>query len=140
MKYYLSCLRKENFDIIERHSFSIIGFHENSHIADELEPGDRIIIYVGSRISCFAAVVKAKSKVYWDNKLIWDDIFSKRVKISEYITLNRNDLVDVRDILQELSFIKNKKRFGMNFMSGLRRLPLEDGEKITKIMEYRNGV
>ena len=58
MNYYLSCVRKENFEIIQKRHFGVIGFHANGHFADELEPGDRIILYVGSRGSCFSAILE----------------------------------------------------------------------------------
>ena len=106
MNYYLSCVRKENFEVIQNRNFAVIGFHANSHLADKLEPDDRIVLYVGSRVSCFSAILEVKSKVYWDNELIWDDVFPKRVKTSPFMILKKEEWIDVRGILGELSFVK----------------------------------
>jgi len=141
MKYYLTSLRKENYEVIESNNFNLIGFNEHSQIADKLEIGDVIILYIGSRVSQIAGYVTVTEKSYWDTNLIWDDVFPKRVKIKPGIILN--DKVDVRQIIEELSFVKNKKRYGMSFLAGLRKLPDEDGKMIIEEIERRddrNGI
>jgi predicted RNA-binding protein len=133
MKYYLTSLRKENYEVIENNRFSLIGFNERSQIADKLEVGDTIIIYICSRVSKIAGYVIVTEKSYWDTNLIWDDVFPKRVKIKPGIILH--DKIDIRKMIAILSFVKN--RFGMSFLAGLRELPEADGITIISEIERR---
>jgi predicted RNA-binding protein len=135
MKYYLTSLRKENYEVIENNRFSLIGFNERSQIADKLEVGDTIIIYICSRVSKIAGYVIVTEKSYWDTNLIWDDVFPKRVEIKFGIILH--DKVDIRKMIAILSFVKNKNRFGMSFLAGLRELPEADGITIISEIERR---
>lgn len=137
MSYFLTSIRKENYEVLEENSFEFIGFSEKSHLAELLEPGDIIILYIGSRESKIAGYVEVLDKYFWDNRLIWDDIFPKRVKIKSRIILNDNDKIQVKELVPNLSFVVNKKRYGMSFFAGIRRIPEEDALYIIKEIERR---
>lgn len=135
MAYYLTSLRKENFDILRENNFSLIGFNESSHVADELMQGDYIVIYIGSRKSKIAGFVEVLDSVYWDTTLIWDDIFPKRVKVKPICILSDEKQIDIRQHIKHLEFVSNKERYGMSFMSGLRKIDDSDGKYLTAIIE-----
>lgn len=142
MTYYLTSLRKENFDILKDNNFSLIGFSESSHIADSLLRGDYIIIYIGSRKSKIAGYIEVLDSVYWDNTIIWDDVFPKRVKIRPRCILSHDKQIDIRKHINELEFVSNKERYGMSFMSGLRKISDNDGKYLINIIEreMNNGI
>ena len=135
MSYYLTSLRKENFEVLEKNGFSTIGFNEKSRMADRLNNGDIIVLYIGSRVSKIAGYIVVDSKCYWDNDMIWDDVFPKRIKTFPSCILK--NMIDIREIVDKLSFVRNKQRFGMSFMSGLRSLPELDGKFLIKEIEKR---
>lgn len=135
MAYYLTSLRKENFDILKDNNFSLIGFNESSHIADCLLKGDYIIIYIGSRKSKIAGYIEVLDSVYWDTTIIWDDIFPKRVKAKPVCILSADKQINIRQHINKLEFISNKQRYGMSFMLGLRKLNENDGKYLINIIE-----
>lgn len=135
MNYYLTSLRKKNYEILENNGFRLIGFNERSHLAEKLEPGDLIFVYIGSRVSKIAGYVIVNDKFYWDNELLWDDVFPKRVKIEPGVILKEK--IDIRSLIDRLSFVKNKLRYGMSFLAGLREIPCDDGEILKKEIERR---
>lgn len=127
MNYYLVSLRNENYEIIRQNGFSIMGFPERSHIVEGVEPGDKLVLYVGSRKSVIAGIAEVKSKFFYDNELIWDDIFPKRIRIKEYRILEPHQYIPIRSLINSLSFVdKTKERYGMYFMQAIRKLSDED--------------
>lgn len=139
MNYYLTSLRKENYEIIEENGFNLIGFNEKSLLAEQLSKGDILIIYIGSRESKIAGYIEVVDKYYWDNELIWDDIFPKRVKIKPKVILNDSSKINVKDLVSKLSFVSNKKRYGMSFLAGIRRIPAADAVYIIEEIERRKN-
>lgn len=138
MRYYLASLRKENYEILKNIEFSIIGFNNKSLIADEMEPGDVIIIYIGSRVSKIAGIVEVTGKCKWNTELIWDDIFPKRIPIKPIIILDDEKMINIRDLLDGIKFVKNKEKYGVYFFSGVKHLSKEDGNYIKKSIEKAN--
>lgn len=127
MKYYLVSLRYENYEVIRQNGFSIMGFPERSHIVEAVEPGDKLVLYVGSRKSVIAGIVEATSKYFYDNKLIWDEVFPKRIKIQEYKTLKMQNFIPIKSLIEGLSFVdETKERYGLYFMQAIRQLNDED--------------
>lgn len=139
MNYYLTSLRKENYEIIEENGFNLIGFNEKSLLAEQLSKGDILIIYIGSRESKIVGYIEVVDKYYWDNELIWDDIFPKRVKIKPKVILNDSSKINVKDLVSKLSFVSNKKRYGMSFLAGIRRIPAVDAVYIIEEIERRKN-
>lgn len=142
MNYYLTSLRKENYEILEDNNFELIGFNEKSHLAEKLQSGDIIILYIGSRVSKIAGYVSVTDKYYWDTELIWDDVFPKRVKIKPIRILEAAKMIDIRALIPSLSFVTNKERYGMSFLAGLRQIPEEDAKYMIEQVERRkeNGI
>lgn len=134
---YLTSLRYENYLVLRDNGFNVIGFNERSQLADKLKKGDMIFIYIGSRVSKIVGYVRVKQECYWDTKLLWDDIFPKRVRIEPISVVNDNNGIHVKNLVEQLSFVKNKSRYGMSFMAGLRQIPQEDATILVEQIESR---
>ncbi|GEM_PF-1902014 len=131
--FYIVTLRYDNFLQLKDNDFSLIGFSERSKIAEKLKQGDKLVIYIGSRVSKIAGIIEINSTLIWDNDLIWDDIFPKRYKTNKVIILDPEKYVEMRLIKDGLSFIKPEViRFGVYFMNGLKKLKIEDYDYIYK--------
>lgn len=87
-------------------------------------------------MSKIAGVVKVLSTVHWNTLLIWNDIFPKHITIEPIIMLRKDNMIDVRDILNNLGFVSNKERYRMSFVAGLRQVRSADVTKRSRI----NGV
>lgn len=133
MNYYMVSLRQSNFQQLLEHDFEVIGFPEYSKQIEMVKPGDKFVLYIGSGKSMIPGIVEATSECYWDNELLWDDVYPKRVRMKKHIILSDDKYVSMKEIKNGLSFINpNVKKFGVYMMQGLRKLSEEDYKYILK--------
>jgi predicted RNA-binding protein len=112
MNYYLVFLRYDNFIQLDETDFEVIGFPEHSKMIESAKLGDKFILYIGSNKSLIPGIVEATSECYWDNELIWDDIYPKRVRMK--IVMKPEDYISMKKIKNGLSFINPEvKKFGV---------------------------
>ena len=127
MKYFLVSLRYDNFLQLKNSGYKLLGFPKFSRKIETVKPGDKFILYVGSGKSIVPGILEAKSEMFIERNLIWDDYFPKRVSVQKYILLDDEKYVSMREIKNGLSFIRPEvKKFGVYFMQGLRELSEED--------------
>jgi hypothetical protein len=71
----------ENFEATREHGFSVIGLKEiRRSFAEQIEPGDRIVLYL-TREMAFAALIIVTGELYEDRTKIWP---GKPGKVDEY--------------------------------------------------------
>ncbi len=71
----------ENYAATREHRFSVIGLKErNRNRALEIEPGDRIVLYL-TKVMAFAASIRVTGELYEDRTRIWP---GKPGKADEY--------------------------------------------------------
>jgi hypothetical protein len=69
----------ENFEATREHGFALIGCKERRlRQAQEMEPGDRIVLYLTRRM-CFAASVIIAGEMFEDRTPVWPGKPGKRV-------------------------------------------------------------
>ena len=100
----------------------------------ELLPGDKIVFYA-TGISKFAGIAEVTESIYQDEKQIWKDgLYPYRVKIKPVIYLPKDKWINVRNMVNDLDYFKNKIQWSMHFMQNLMPVSEKDYEKIKKIM------
>lgn len=139
MQYFLVSLRYENYCKLLESDFELIGFPGKYTLIDSIKQGDKFVLYIGSGKSLIPGILEADGELYWDNEMLWDDIFPKRVKTKKYKILEEN-FVSMKEIKNGFSFIKPEvKKFGVYFMKGVRKLSEEDYKYICeKVDEIYN--
>lgn len=96
----------------------------------ELLPNDKIIFYA-TGIAKFAGIAEITESIYEDEAKIWDnDIYPYRVKIKPVIYLPKEKWIDVKTMVNDLEYFKNKIQWSMHFMQNLRPVSESDYEKI----------
>jgi len=106
------------------------------------EIGDLILFYTSrekyhsyKRVKEFQSIVECVSHPFKSNQKIWPDfdgdVFPTRVRIR---VINRKKC-KIEPLIEELSFIKNKKNWGSAFMSGIRKIPKSDFKLIKNSMK-----
>lgn len=101
----------------------------------EMLPGDRIIFYA-TGICKFAGIAEITESIYQDETKIWDNgDFPYRVKIKPVIYLKKEEWVDVRNLVNDLEYFKNKIQWSMHFMQNLRPVSKKDYELIEKSLK-----
>ncbi|MCM1235259.1 MAG: EVE domain-containing protein [Ruminococcus flavefaciens] len=139
MNYFLVSLRYDNFKQLQESGFEVIGFPEHSKMIESVKPGDKFVLYIGSQKSLIPGVVEAASECFWDNELIWDDIYPKRVKMKVDIMLKPENYVSMKEIKNGLSFINPEvKKFGVYLMKGIRKLSEQDYSYIMEKVRSKN--
>jgi len=118
VKYYIYAIHPENIkECLRRGLIAVKGRGKNT--LKKVKPGEKFIIYGGHPEFKFIGYGIIKSKYYFNNKqIIWPDekkekrnIYPHKVKVN---FLRKGVRVDIRreDILENLSFIENKQKYG----------------------------
>lgn len=101
----------------------------------EMLPGDKIIFYA-TGICKFAGIAEVTESIYQDETKIWDNgAFPYRVKIKPVIYLKKEKWVDVRGLVNDLEYFRNKIQWSMHFMQNLRPVSKKDYELIEKTLK-----
>lgn len=96
----------------------------------EMLPGDKIIFYA-TGLCQFAGIAEVVESIYQDESQIWsNDVYPYRVKIKPDIYLDKKQWIDVRSMVNDLDYFKNKIQWSMHFMQNLRPVSENDYKKI----------
>ena len=136
IQHFIVSVRYENFKQLRDNGFKLIGFPEASVMAKHLNIGDRLVLYIGSRKSQLAAILQINSEMMEKYDMTWDDFFPTRYETKPLIVLPKNQYLDMREIKNGLSFINPEiTKFGVYFMSGLKRITDDDYNYLSKLFE-----
>jgi predicted RNA-binding protein len=101
----------ENYEATREHEFAVIGLKErNRNRALEIEPGDRIVLYL-TRVMAFAASVRVEGEMYEDRAKIWPgkpgkvDAYPWRFPTSPEVVLEDSSWVSAESLVDELEHI-----------------------------------
>jgi len=133
MEYWLYVLRKENYDISLSNKFSFIGFPQRRlRSIKEMNVGDKVILYIASGKSKIAGIIEIKSDYYESYDFVWDDTFPIRLKTKPLIILKNDKFIDVRELIDRLSFVRNKKAWRNYFMQSIKKIDFKDYKLIER--------
>jgi predicted RNA-binding protein len=132
------CITKDNLDICFRQK--VVGFVESKgKRLKSFQSGDLITFYVSraslssnTKISKFIGLARIEGRSYQSTAPIWKHgIFPQRIGIE----LLAQKSCDVKSLIEDLTFIKNKEHWGAAFLSGIIKVPPGDFEAIQKSMK-----
>lgn len=132
-QYWLVSTSPANFEVSKQNGFTVEGFKERiKKLVQRVQPGDRFLYYI-NKLQKIGAISEATSGYYYDNKTkIWieeDEIWPCRFTVKPYLVLPEEEFVDVKKLVDKLSFITDKQRevnWGLAFRGSLRAIPKED--------------
>jgi predicted RNA-binding protein len=124
--YYMIITTKEDYCIDLERNFQVVGFPErNRNSVKKFKKGDRIVFYI-SKKSVFASVVEVVGEYFYDKKQIWSDeydLWPHRINCKPvHIIDDFNLMVYIKDIWDNLSFIKTKHKWGSQVQGSFRTL------------------
>lgn len=139
--YYMIITNRDDYKCDIKNGFSCVGFPaRNESSARRMEVGDRIIFYVTKK-SVFMAAVEVTGDYFYSRERIWSDdleLWSHRVKTRPLAYIKDfGDGVYIKDIWDNLDFIKNKKKWGSQVLGSFRYLTEHDYKEIYKHLESR---
>jgi predicted RNA-binding protein len=136
--YWLISTSPADFKIDREIGFSRQGLRQrNKNMVKRFKPGDRVVYHI-TKISKLGAIATITSGYYYDDKTkIWADeteIWPVRTKSEPYLVLEDDELLDLKKLVKNLSFINDKVNWGMYLRGSLRPLPEEDYQLIESEM------
>jgi predicted RNA-binding protein len=102
----------ENLRATRERGFRVIGMKERRRrLAQQVEPGDRIVFYV-TGVQAFAAVVRVTGEMFEDRTRIWPgkpgkrDLYPWRFETEPELVLAEDDFVPAAELVGELEHIR----------------------------------
>lgn len=101
-----------NFRATREHGFSVIGAKEGRRrMAEQIEPGDRIVFYV-TGVQAFGGIVRVTGEMYEDRSKIWPgkpskpDPYPWRFETEPEAVLDEDEFVPAVDLAAELEHVR----------------------------------
>jgi EVE domain len=126
----------ENHAATAAHGFGVIGLKErNRNRALQIEPGDRIVLYL-TRVKAFAASIHVEGELYEDREKIWPgkpgkvDAYPWRFPTSPELVLDEPDWVPAQDLAGELEHVAKwpPEHWTLAFQGQIRPVSEHDAE------------
>jgi predicted RNA-binding protein len=130
----------DNFRATREHGFKVIGAKEGRRrMAEQIEPGDRIVLYV-TKVQAFAAIVRVTGKMYEDRDRIWPgkpgkpDPYPWRFETEPELVLEEDDFVLAAELASELEHVRKwpAEHWQLAFQGQLRTVSEADSELLER--------
>lgn len=137
--YYMIITNAIDYEWDIDNNFECAGFPErNKRTAKGMQHGDKIIYYV-TKYSRFMAAVEVSGEYFYSTEQIWDDpydLWPHRIKTRPIAYIEDVDKgVYIKDIWDNLEFIKNKNKWGSQVQGSLRHIPEHDYKVILEAIK-----
>jgi predicted RNA-binding protein len=130
----------DNFRATRDHGFRVIGAKEGRRrMAEQIEPGDRIVLYV-TKLQAFAAIVRVTGEMYEDRDKIWPgkpgkpDPYPWRFETEPELVLEEHDFVHAAELAGELEHVRKwpAEHWQLAFQGQLRTVSEADSELLER--------
>jgi predicted RNA-binding protein len=139
MKYWLVVTSYENF----KYDREILGFkfqglpYRFRKQVQKMQIGDKVVYYI-MKLQKFGAIATIMGDYFEDSAKIWvndDEMWPARRESKPDIVLLDDELIDVKRLVNDLSFIKRKDVWGVFFQGSIRNIPEDDFRLIESEMK-----
>jgi predicted RNA-binding protein len=130
----------DNFRATREHGFRVIGAKEGRRrMAEQIEPGDRIVLYV-TKVQAFAAIVRVTGEMYEGRDKIWPgkpgkpDPYPWRFETEPELVLEEDDFVLAAELASELEHVRKwpAEHWQLAFQGQLRTVSEADSELLER--------
>jgi predicted RNA-binding protein len=130
----------DNFRATRGHGFTVIGAKEGRRrMAEQIEPGDRIVFYI-TVLQAFAAIVRVTGEMYEDREKIWPgkpgnpDPYPWRFETEPELVLDEADFVPAVELAGELEHVRKwpAEHWQLAFQGQLRIVTDADAGRIER--------
>jgi predicted RNA-binding protein len=138
----------ENHEATRDHDFAVIGIKERNRArALQIEPGDRIVLYLTKAMS-FAASIRVTGELYEDRTRIWPgkpgnpDAYPWRFATEPEVVLEQERWLAAETVADELEHIRKwpREHWKLAFQGQLRIVGDSDSDLLLERMRARSGV
>jgi predicted RNA-binding protein len=133
----------ENFRATRDRGFRVIGAKERRRrLAEQIEPGDRIVFYV-TGVQAFGGSVRVTGEMYEDRRQIWPgkpgkrDEYPWRFETEPEVVLNEDAFVPAEDLAPELEHVRKwpLEHWQLAFQGQLRTVSDADARLLERRIE-----
>ncbi len=130
----------DNFRATRAHRFGVIGAKEGRRrMAEQIEPGDRIVFYV-TGVQAFGAIVKVTGEMYEDRAKIWPgkpgkaDPYPWRFETEPEVVLDEDGFVPAVELAGELEHVRKwpEAHWQLAFQGQLRHVSDADARLLQR--------
>lgn len=138
----------DNYAATAERGFTVIGLKErNRNRALEIEPGDRIVLYL-TKIMRFAASITVTGELYEDREKIWPgkpgkvDPYPWRFATEPELVLDEDRFVPAEELKDDLEHIRKwpPEHWKLAFQGQIRTVSEHDAELLMARMRAAAGV
>ena len=102
----------DNFRTTREHGFGLIGAKDRRRrLAEQIEPGDEIVLYV-TVVQAFGAIIRVTSQMFEDREPVWPgkpgkrDDYPWRFTTEPVVALDEGSFVPAEDIALDLEHVR----------------------------------
>jgi len=137
----------ENYAATKEHGFGVIGLKErNRNRALELQPGDRIVLYL-TRLMSFAGSIRIEGELYEERSKLWPvkpgkpDPYPWRFPTSPEIVLEQSDWIPAESLVDQLEHIQKwpREHWKLAFQGQVRPVSDHDAQVLLDRMRAAAG-
>jgi hypothetical protein len=130
----------DNFRATREHGFGVIGAKEGRRrMAEQIEPGDRIVFYV-TGVQAFGAIVRVIGEMYEDRTKIWPgkpgkaDPYPWRFETEPELVLHEDGFVPAVELAGDLEHVRKwpADHWQLAFQGQLRTVSDADAELLER--------
>jgi predicted RNA-binding protein len=137
----------ENFAATRERGFRLIGMKEGRRrMAEQVEPGDRIVFYL-TRIKEFGAIVRVTGEMFEDRTPVWPgkpgkvDPYPWRFETEPVLVLEEGEYVPAEELADQLEHVRKwpREHWTLAFQGQLRTVPEADARLLEERMRAAAG-
>lgn len=147
MKTWVLTGSPENFEATRDRGFRLIGMKERRrNLAEQVEPGDRIVFYL-TRVKRFAAIVRVTGELFEDRTPVWPgkpgkaDPYPWRFETEPELVLDEEAWVPAEELAAELEHVRKwpREHWTLAFQGQLRAVSGADAALLEERMRAAAG-
>ena len=147
MKTWILTGSPENFAATRERGFRLIGMKEGRRrMAEQFEPGDRIVFYL-TRVKEFAAIVRVTGEMFEDRTPVWPgkpgkvDPYPWRFETEPELVLDEGEYVPAEELAGELEHCRKwpREHWTLAFQGQLRTVSEADARLLEERMRAAAG-
>jgi len=128
----------ENFDASRARNFDVVGLKDRRRrLAEQVEPGDRVIFYV-TRVKAFGAIARIVGELYEDRSPVWPgkpgkaEAYPWRFAAEPVLVLEEREFVPAEELAGELEHVRKwpAEHWTLAFQGQFRAVSAADARTI----------
>jgi len=134
-KFWIVTISEDNLESAIEHG--LIGLPaKRMYSIESMAEGDTIVFYISKKrvgyydrkgtVSNFGPIAKITGPAFYSNELIWKSRFGEIYPWRRNISLVLNKRLSAHQIASKLTFIRNKRRWGLCFIQSTREITSKD--------------